>query len=63
MMAGHAMIKVFAAFASVLGVGAFVPVLAIAAVYGLELLVAIIQAYVFAILTCVYLRDALHPGH
>ena len=63
MMAGHAMIKVFAAFASVLGVGAFVPVLAIAAVYGLELLVAVIQAYVFAILTCVYLRDALHPGH
>ena len=63
MMAGHAMIKVFAAFAGVLGVGAVVPVVAIAAVYALELLVAFIQAYVFTILTCVYLRDALHPHH
>ena len=63
MMAGHAMIKVFAAFAGVLGLGAFVPILAIAAVYGLELLVAFIQAYVFTILTCVYLKDALHPHH
>ena len=63
MMAGHAMIKVFAAFAGVLGVGAFVPIIAISAVYGLELLVAFIQAYVFTILTCVYLRDALHPVH
>ena len=63
MMAGHAMIKVFAAFAGVLGFGAFVPIIAIAAVYGLELLVAFIQAYVFTILTCVYLRDALHPSH
>ena len=63
MMAGHAMIKVFAAFAGVLGVGAFVPIIAISAVYALELLVAFIQAYVFTILTCVYLRDALHPSH
>ena len=37
--------------------------LAITAIYGLELMVAFIQAYVFAILTCVYLNDALHPGH
>ncbi len=63
MMAGHAMIKVFAWFAGVLGVGAFVPIIAISAVYALELLVAFIQAYVFTILTCVYLRDALHPSH
>lgn len=63
MMAGHAMIKVFAAFAGVLGIGAFVPIIAIAAVYCLELLVAFVQAYVFTILTCVYLRDALHPSH
>lgn len=63
MMAGHAMVKVFAAFAGVLGVGAVVPIVAIAAVYGLELLVACIQAYVFTILTCVYLKDALHPHH
>ena len=63
MMAGHAMIKVFASFAGVLGLGAFLPIVAIAAVYGLELLVAFIQAYVFTILTCVYLKDALHPSH
>ena len=63
MMAGHAMIKVFAGFAGVMGVGAVVPIVAIGAVYGLELLVAIVQAYVFTILTCVYLRDALHPHH
>jgi F-type H+-transporting ATPase subunit a len=63
MMAGHAVLKVFAGFAGALGVGAFVPILAITAIYGLELMVAFIQAYVFAILTCVYLNDALHPGH
>ena len=63
MMAGHSVIKVFAGFAGALGVGAFLPIIAITAVYGLELMVAFIQAYVFAILTCVYLNDALHPGH
>lgn len=63
MMAGHAVIKVFAGFAGVLGVGAVLPIVAITAVYALETLVAFIQAYVFAILTCVYLKDALHPAH
>jgi F-type H+-transporting ATPase subunit a len=63
MMAGHAVLKVFAGFAGVLGIGAFLPIFAITAMYGLELMVAVIQAYVFAILTCVYLNDALHPGH
>ena len=63
MMAGHAVLKVFAGFAGALGIGAFIPILAITAIYGLELMVACIQAYVFAILTCVYLNDALHPGH
>jgi F-type H+-transporting ATPase subunit a len=63
MMAGHAVLKVFAGFAGALGLGAIFPIVAIVAVYGLELLVACIQAYVFAILTCVYLNDALHPGH
>lgn len=63
MMAGHAMIKVFAAFAGVLGVGAVLPIMTISAVFALELLIAFIQAYVFTILTCVYLRDALHPAH
>ena len=70
MMAGHAVIKVFAAFAPLVlistGIGLIVTplsILAITAIYALEVLVAFIQAYVFAILTCVYLRDALHPAH
>ncbi len=62
MMAGHAVIKVFAAFAGV-AVIAPLSVLAITAIYALEILVSFIQAYVFAILTCVYLKDALHPHH
>lgn len=62
-MAGHAVLKVFAGFAGALGVAAVIPIVAITAVYGLELLVAVIQAYVFTILTVVYLNDALHPGH
>ncbi len=63
LMAGHAVIKVFAGFASVLGVASVVPIAAIAAIYGLELLVAAVQAYVFTILTCVYLRDAVGEAH
>ena len=62
MMAGHAVIKVIAAFAA-LAVLSPVSILGISAIYALELLVAFVQAYVFTILTCVYLRDALHPGH
>ena len=62
MMAGHAVIKVFAAFAAVVLISP-VSILAITAIYALETLVSVIQAYVFAILTCVYLRDALHPHH
>jgi len=63
MMAGHAVVKVFAGFAGALGLFGVLPILAVTAVYGLELLVSVIQAYVFTILTCVYLRDALHPHH
>ncbi len=70
MMAGHAVMKVFAAFAPMIiistGIGLAVTplsILAIAAIYALEVLVAFIQAYVFTILTCVYLKDALHPAH
>ncbi|WP_068109579.1 F0F1 ATP synthase subunit A [Tropicimonas marinistellae] len=62
MMAGHAVIKVFAGFAAVTAIAPF-SILAITAIYGLEVLVAFIQAYVFTILTCVYLKDALHPSH
>lgn len=62
MMAGHAVIKVFAGFAAIAAVSP-ISILAITAMYGLEILVAFIQAYVFTILTCVYLKDALHPHH
>jgi F-type H+-transporting ATPase subunit a len=62
MMAGHAVIKVFAAFAALVAI-APLSILAITAIYALEVLVSFIQAYVFAILTCVYLKDALHPHH
>ena len=61
-MAGHAVMKVFAGFAAIAAISP-VSVAAIVAIYGLEVLVAFIQAYVFTILTCVYLKDALHPGH
>lgn len=61
-MAGHAVLKVFAGFAAIAAISP-VSVLAIVAIYGLEVLVAFIQAYVFTILTCVYLKDALHPHH
>lgn len=62
MTAGHAVMKVFAAFA---GLAALSPiaVLGVTAMYGLEVLVSFIQAYVFTILTCVYLKDAVHPHH
>ncbi|MGR3495173.1 F0F1 ATP synthase subunit A [Citreimonas sp.] len=62
LMAGHAVIKVFAGFAALVAVSPLA-VLGIVAMYGLEILVAFIQAYVFTILTCVYLKDALHPHH
>ena len=52
----------FAGFAAIAVISP-VSVVAITAMYGLEVLVAFIQAYVFTILTCVYLKDALHPGH
>ena len=61
-MAGHAVIKIFAGFAAVAWL-APVSIVAIVGMYALETLVAFLQAYVFAILTCVYLKDALHPHH
>ena len=62
MMAGHAVLKVFAGFAQVTAI-APIAIFGVVAIYGLEVLVAFIQAYVFTILTCVYLKDALHPHH
>ncbi len=60
MVAGHTMLKVFGGFVVALGVFGFAPFIFIVALTGLELLVACLQAYVFTILTCMYLNDALH---
>lgn len=68
MMAGHIALKVFAGFAVMMvgaGYAAFVPLplIMVIALTALEVLVAFVQAYVFTMLTCMYLNDALHPGH
>lgn len=63
LMAGHAVLKVFAGFAQVGLLIAPLAILGVVAIYALEVLVSAIQAYVFTILTCVYLKDALHPHH
>jgi len=64
MMAGHMMLKVMAGFVVMLGVAAgWLPLIAMVGLYGLELLVAALQAYVFALLTCMYLSDAMHVDH
>ena len=70
MLAGHITLKVFAGFITMLSafgaigwIGSLVPFALIVAVTALEMLVAFLQAYVFAILTCIYLNDAIHPGH
>jgi F-type H+-transporting ATPase subunit a len=70
MLAGHITLKVFASFITLLGglgiagvAGATLPLALVVALTALELLVAFLQAYVFAILTCIYLNDAIHPGH
>ena len=64
MMAGHTMLKVFGGFVISLGlVGGWLPLTFSVALTGLEILVAFLQAYVFAILTCIYLNDALNLHH
>jgi F-type H+-transporting ATPase subunit a len=70
MLAGHITLQVFAGFIimlagfGVLGwLGAVLPFIMVIMLTALELLVAFLQAYVFAILTCIYLNDAIHPGH
>ena len=60
MLAGHTLLKVFAGFVVVLGIGGILPLVFIVALTGLEILIAFLQAYVFAILTCLYINDALH---
>ena len=64
MMAGHMMLKVMAGFVVMLGLTAgWLPLAAMVGLMGLELLVAALQAYVFALLTCMYLNDAMHVDH
>src|SRR5262249_6069049 len=70
MLAGHITLKVFGGFVIMLGafgfvgwLGAILPLALTIALTALELLVAFLQAYVFAVLTCIYLSDAIHPGH
>ncbi len=64
MLAGHTMLKVFAGFVIGLGlIGGWLPLAFIVVFTGLEVMIAALQAYVFAVLTCMYLNDALHPGH
>jgi len=71
MLAGHIALKVFAGFIPLLGAGlgiigwasGVLPLGMVIALTALELLVAFLQAYVFTILTCIYLNDAIHPGH
>ena len=70
MLAGHITLKVFAGFVTSLSAfgavgvaGAILPLAMTVAITALEFLVAFLQAYVFAVLTCMYLNDALHPGH
>jgi len=70
MLAGHITLKVFAGFITMLGgfgiagwIGATLPLALTVSLTALEMLVAFLQAYVFTILTCIYLNDAIHPGH
>ena len=70
MLAGHIALKVFASFVGMLGaigfigwLGAVLPLGLTVALTALEILVAFLQAYVFTILTCIYINDAIHPGH
>jgi F-type H+-transporting ATPase subunit a len=70
MLAGHITLKVFAGFIILMSgmgmlgwAGAALPFAMIVILTALEMLVAFLQAYVFAILTCIYLNDAIHPGH
>ena len=70
MLAGHITLKVFAGFivsmsaAGGVGiVGAILPLSMTVAITALEFLVSFLQAYVFTVLTCMYLNDALHPSH
>jgi len=63
MTAGHTMLKVFGLFVVQMGVFGILPLALIVALTGLEVVIALLQAYVFTILTCLYLNDAIHLEH
>ncbi|MBM3555516.1 MAG: F0F1 ATP synthase subunit A [Alphaproteobacteria bacterium] len=63
MTAGHTMLKVFGGFVIALGIFGVAPLAVLVALTGLELLIAFLQAYVFTVLTCLYLNDALNLSH
>lgn len=70
MLAGHIVLKVFAGFVTTLlaaggalSLISIIPLVGIVMVFLLEFLVAFLQAFVFAVLSCIYLQDALHPSH
>jgi F-type H+-transporting ATPase subunit a len=70
MLAGHITVKVFAGFIFSLGslgalgiAGAILPLIMVVGLTALEILIAFLQAYVFAMLACIYINDAIHPGH
>lgn len=63
MMVGHTMLKVFAGFVVLLGIWGVAPLIFIAVFIGFEIFVALLQAYIFTVLSCLYLHDALHPQH
>lgn len=60
MMAGHILLKVIAGFVAAMGVFGILPLALVVALTGLEIIIAFLQAYVFTILTCLYINDALH---
>ena len=60
MMAGHTMMKVFGGFTVALALFGVAPLAMIVALTAFEILVAFLQAYVFTVLTCIYLHDAIH---
>lgn len=63
MLAGHTMLAIFGGFVAVLGLAGILPLSVDVLLFFLEVLVAVLQAYVFTILSCLYLRDAIHLAH
>ena len=63
MLAGHSIIKIFAGFIVMMGFFGIIPLAVLVAIYALVTFIAFLQAYIFTILTCINLNDALHPHH